>query len=347
MIKHNPRVIVLATSRKTHGGITSVVRAHQLGRYWNKYHCRWIETTRDGNNIRKILYLIRALFLFIVYMPFSDMVHIHFSVSLSAKRKYIFFIIARLLRKKIIIHLHCGNQLNTIWNWIYKDMFIHSDLSIVLSNNIKEQIEQHIGYSYKIKVLYNPCISQYSHKYEKQKYILYAGVLDENKGYTDLLKGFAMISDKHPDWKLVFAGNGQLELAKKLSHDLGIENSVILLGWVLDKVKDRVFQEASIFCLPSYAEGFPMAILDAWSYGLPVIATPVGGIPDVIVDRHNGLLFQPGDINMLSQQLDLMISDSTLRNRISNESLALSRTEFNIENITSQLDQIYEQVLNS
>lgn len=77
----------------------------------------------------------------------------------------------------------------------------------------------------------------------------------------------------------------------------------MFLGWVSGEAKDNAFKEAMIFCLPSYAEGFPMSVLDAWSYGLPVITTPVGGIPDVAQDGVNMLLFNPGDIDMLAKQM--------------------------------------------
>ena len=57
---HTPKVLVVATSRKTRGGITSVVKAHETGNQWKKYHCKWIETHRDGPSWRKILYFIKA-----------------------------------------------------------------------------------------------------------------------------------------------------------------------------------------------------------------------------------------------------------------------------------------------
>lgn len=91
-------------------------------------------------------------------------------------------------------------------------------------------------------------------------------------------------------------------------------------------MKAKVFQESSIFCLPSYAEGFPMAVLDAWAYGLPVITTPVGGIPDVAQDGKNMMLFMPGDTNTLAAKMDMMIRDVSLRNAIREESVKLSQT---------------------
>ena len=106
----------------------------------------------------------------------------------------------------------------------------------------------------------------------------------------------------------------------------------------------KAFKESSIFCLPSYAEGFPMAILDAWSYGLPVITTPVGGIPDIAEDGKNLLLFNSGDVVMLAQQLIKMIFDENLRARISKESLRLAHTTFDIDVINHQICDVYKNL---
>ena len=71
-----PKVLVVATSRKTKGGITSVVKAHETGEQWKKFHCKWIETHRDGNSVRKLWYLATALIEYICLLPFYDIVHI-------------------------------------------------------------------------------------------------------------------------------------------------------------------------------------------------------------------------------------------------------------------------------
>ena len=90
------RVLVVATSRMTRGGITSVVKAHETGEQWKKYHCRWIETHRDGPTWRKIWYLVTALLEYVVLLPFYDIVHIHVATTQSARRKKLFFTLAKL-----------------------------------------------------------------------------------------------------------------------------------------------------------------------------------------------------------------------------------------------------------
>ena len=84
-----------------------------------------------------------------------------------------------------------------------------------------------------------------------------------------------------------------------------------------------------------------MAVLDAFAYGLPVITTPVGGIPDIAVDGQNMLLFNPGDIDGLSEQMSQLISDANLRDKLSKASLQLANTTFNISTINRQIGELY------
>ena len=88
-----------------------------------------------------------------------------------------------------------------------------------------------------------------------------------------------------------------------------------------------------------------MSVLDAWSYGLPVITTPVGGIPDVAKDGENMLLFNPGDADALAECMDRMITDKNMRDRISRASLEFARVRFNIETINCEVEKLYERVL--
>lgn len=341
------KVLVIATSRKTRGGITSVVKAHETGEQWKKYHCRWIQTHRDGNPIRKLWYLATALLEYLILLPFYDIVHIHIATTQSAKRKVLFFYPAKWLGKKTIFHFHPSNEkfLFEPYNQkLYRSLFSKADLILVLSEQWRRWIKEALGLTEHIEVLYNPC-PIVSHRTDlRKKNILFAGTIIPRKGYADLIKGFAPIAPKHPDWKITFAGNGEIERAKEIAKEVHIENQVIFLGWVNGKEKEKAFQEASIYCLASYGEGFPMGVLDAWAYGIPCVVTPVGGLPDIITEGENALTFSPGDTETLAKQLERMITDDSLREKIEKESLNLSQTTFNINTINQQLDKIYSSL---
>lgn len=87
-----------------------------------------------------------------------------------------------------------------------------------------------------------------------------------------------------------------------------------------------------------------MGVLDAWEYGLPVITTPVGGIPNIAIDGKNMPLFNPSDIDALATQMEKMISNDSLRQPIAAESTLLAHTTFNVKTINEQLVEMYEEV---
>lgn len=339
----NRKVLVVSTSNHSRGGIATVVSAISKQEVWNKYHCCWIKTHIDRSNVQKLWCLFCGLLKYIVLLPFYQIVHIHVSTTVSANRKYIFFKIAKLLKKKVIIHLHCGSQLSEIWNSKYEDMFKNCDMCLTLSNSIKRYIQSRMSPKGKIEVLYNPCPDVTYNNISKQdnNTILFAATLYKAKGYLDLIEAFGKIAPKHPKWNLLLAGNGNQQEGRAVAKKHSIEERIEFLGWIKGDKKDEIFRTSAIFCLPSYAEGFPMAILDAWAYGLPVITTPVGGIPDIVTDGENGLLFNPGDVDTLAEKLELLINDQKLRKKLSKEAVNLSKSIFSLKTMSDKLSAIY------
>ncbi|MFI3294115.1 MAG: glycosyltransferase family 4 protein [Rikenellaceae bacterium] len=343
------KILVIATSHKTRGGITSVVKAHQQGAQWSEYSCKWIETHVDKRAIHKLAYLVKGWFSFIANVPFCSLVHIHMSEPPSAIRKCLFMPLAKLFGKKVIVHFHAFSPETTIESnrkSVYRYLFSRADRVIVLSESWRKAVNDSFNLGDKVVVVFNPCTTAPSSEVvQQQNHILYAGTVNARKGYADMIKAFAKIANKYPDWKIVFAGNGEIEEGQTLSKELSIENQVVFLGWVNGADKDRAFKEATIFCLPSYAEGFPMAVLDAWAYGLPVITTPVGGIPDVAIDGENMMLFNPGDIDKLAEQMDNMICNRELRESINKESLNFANEKFNLSTINNNVRELYKSLL--
>lgn len=341
------KVLVVATSRKTRGGITSVVKAHETGEQWKKYHCRWIQTHRDGNAVRKLWYLCTALIEYVALLPFYDVVHIHVATTQSAKRKRLFFYPAKWLGKKTIFHFHPSNEkflFEPHNRKLYHSLFLQADLVLVLSAQWKRWIEEALGLTEHVEVLYNPCPVVHYRNDLRGKNILFAGTIIPRKGYEDLIRGFGKIAQEFPDWKVVFAGNGEIEKAKEIVKEAGIAQQTVFLGWVTGEEKEKAFQQASVYCLASYGEGFPMGVLDAWAYGIPCVVTLVGGLPDIVGEGENALTFCPGDTDRLACQLKKMIEDEPLRNHIAQASLKLAQTTFNIDVINRKLGEIYDGI---
>ncbi len=317
------KVLVVAPSRKTRGGITAVVQAYTQTKLWNEWNCYWIETHIDRGHLHKLGYFLGSFFAYLVKLPSYRIVHIHFSEPVSAIRKAFFFLPAWLFRKKIIVHFHSFSPDTTIkskYKRLYRFLFTRAHRAVVLSQFWADAVKIELGEKINPVIIYNPSIhvpDQTKVKLSRTSgYVLFAGTLNERKGFRDLIKAFALIAGQYPEWKLIFAGNGEIESGRSLSKELDIEKQVDFLGWISGSRKEEIFTNASIFCLPSYAEGFPMAILDAMSYSLAVVSTPVGGITDVFADGVHLFIFSPGDIHALKDKLKTLIDDTGIRDNL-------------------------------
>ena len=161
------KVLVVATSHKTRGGITSVVNAHQKGKQWKEFQCKWIETHIDKGAVSKLWYLIKGFIVYLALLPFYDIVHIHTSEPPSAIRKCMFVWWAKVWNKRIIVHFHAFSPDTTIRSKhqnIYKYLFNKADVVIVLSNLWKQYVNDVFHLGNKVTVVYNPCTTEVTNK---------------------------------------------------------------------------------------------------------------------------------------------------------------------------------------
>lgn len=139
--------------------------------------------------------------------------------------------------------------------------------------------------------------------------ILFTGSLLKTKGLAELLESFAALSKFRPDARLAMIGSGEYrESIERFVSSAGIRDRVLLPG-VLDSDKvARWMQAADVFCLPSYSEGCPNVVIEALASGVPVVASDVGGIPELVRDGSNGILVPARDPASLTQALDTALS---------------------------------------
>lgn len=341
-------VLVIAPSRKTRGGITSVVKLLEQHKIWNYHGCYWLETHIDRNQLIKTWYFIKSFITFFFIIHKYQIVHIHFSEPPSAIRKFFFMYPSRLLNRKIILHFHsfsAETTINSIYKKLYKWMFDNADAVVVLSNYWKLQVSAIMKNPARLCIIHNPaklsCVDS-----PRRKIILFAGSLIPRKGYKDLLEAFSYVHRWHKDWHLIMAGNGDLLGGRQLADKLGISKHVSFPGWINGEHKDELFRSASIFCLPSYAEGFPMAVIDAMSFDIPVITTPVGGVLDIFSDSEDVLFIQPGAIKELAMKLDMLILYPDIGEKLVKSSRQKLFEKFDINIVAARLNNLYGQLAN-
>lgn len=148
--------------------------------------------------------------------------------------------------------------------------------------------------------------------------LVYVGRLIQNKGVQYLLRAMPKILSVHPDASLQLVGDGPMRgYLERMANSLGISHAVAFLG-IRDDVPD-ILAEADVFIRPSLTEGMPLAVLEAMSAGLPVVATPVAGVVELVKHGENGLLVPPGDPAALADAVTQLLSDPHRRRSMGSE----------------------------
>lgn len=296
------------------GGIASVLHVYRARGLFREAECRFLATTVDGSKLRKLLVASSALFRF-VWLAISGqagLLHVHAASFGSFWRKRLFVGIASRFSVPVIYHLHSGlfrrfydDELDDTGREKARRMLKMCQCVFCLNSETKRWLESILDAEVRVAVFPNPIeIRDVPPRRNDRPSVLFLGRLVREKGVYELLRAFHSICRSRPGLALVLCGIGPEEAGlRRLALDLGIASKVIFPGWVDDIRRSELFAEASVFALPSYAEGLPMSILEAMVAGVPVVATAVGGIPDMLDHGACGLLVPPRDEVQLTEAL--------------------------------------------
>jgi glycosyltransferase involved in cell wall biosynthesis len=174
--------------------------------------------------------------------------------------------------------------------------------------------------------------------------ILFLGRLGERKGVPELLEALADPRLRALRWHATLAGDGPVERYRAAVAALGLGGRVRLTGWIDEAEARRRLAAADLLVLPSRNEGLPMAILEAMSHGIPVVATPVGAIGDAVRDGENGLLVAPGDPEALATALVRLVGSAALRRALGIRGRDRFLADFSLEAHVARLRGIYAGV---
>ena len=171
----------------------------------------------------------------------------------------------------------------------------------------------------RVYVIYNGidlsrCVPKTTYETGETVTILHVGRFDVPKNHPGLLEAFRLLLETHPECRLRLVGDGELRPdMEKLAREKGIADFVEFCG-----MQSNVYpylHDADIFTLPSIYEGNPMTIIEAMGTGLPIVASRVGGIPDMISDGESGLLVEP-EPQSICAGLTRLVGDAALRQRL-------------------------------
>ena len=173
------------------------------------------------------------------------------------------------------------------------------------------------------------------------------GVLIKRKGVADLIRAVDILKKKNrlDNVKFVIAGSGVEEAElKTMCKKLELDKYINFVGWTSGEKKERLFRESQMLVLPSYNEGLPVSILEAISYGMPVVATCVGDISAAIIDGENGYLVEPGDVDALANSIYKLISEKANWQKKSESARKISISQFDETGFFETILNLYRKV---
>lgn len=276
--------------------------------------------------------------------------HIHAAMRGSFWRKSMYAALCRAVGVPVILHLH-GSEMKNFYDglspWaraLATRQLERAACVVVLSESWLRYVKE-IAPGARICVVHNyVALPQLPPPKQAQDSfsVLFLGLLGPRKGIFDLLASWKMVVAAIPSARLLVGGNGQEQQARDLANTLGLGNSVEFLGWVGAEAKAALLGSADAFVLPSHNEGLPMSVLEAMSYGLPVISTRVGGIPELITEGKDGVLIESGDQTALASALIALGRFPSLRDGLGAAARVRVEQSFSAEAVLPVLEALYQ-----
>jgi len=352
-VDHPIRIAHFSPLDDTRGGISTVVSNYRGSELARAFEMTFIQTHADGSRVKKLAVAGRALMQavrLVLHRP-PDMIHVHVGDFPSLYRKAAVILPLLMRRTKSILHFHGANFMveyarlphgrRRFVRWFLRRF----DVVLCLSESWRRDLTAEFGLSQTV-VLPNavsvPALQSPGRTSpEEPLELLFMGLIGERKGLFDLLEAMEVACRRGVEVRLAIGGNGDVErLTGRLSASPALAGRVRYLGWIGGKEREQAFLSAHTYVLPSYAEGMPMSVLEAMSYGLPVVSCPVGGIPELVDDR-SAILVQPGDTERLADAICRLAKDETARREMAQAAADRVRAHFDLHHHNTRLASIY------
>jgi glycosyltransferase involved in cell wall biosynthesis len=287
-----------------------------------------------------------------------DLIHTH-----GYRADVLGIFLSRLMDMPVIstCHGYISNDLYlALYNTLDRFMLRFAQKIIAVSNDIKNDLIRNGVKEARIRVVQNAVNGSYVNdsfarnrqamrlKFrvgEKEFVIGYVGRLSEEKGVRYLIEAVSLLNNSDTPVKLIILGAGpQRKELEDLVKKVNIENDVIFAGFQGEV--EKWLPAMDLFVLPSLTEGTPMSLLEAMASGLPVVASAVGGVPQVIDSGKNGILVSPGNPDEIRDAVLLLYNDKDLRDRLSKEAQKTIKMRYDVKDWISKIETEYLNTIN-
>jgi len=304
----------------------------------------------------KVCRVVGDIFHFIGFLLKISPPLIHINTSFNRWafwRDSTYLLISKIFQKKVFFQIH-GGELNEFCSFSFyltkvlvKQILKAPELIAVLSSAQKKPFVE-IALGKKVKVFPNPveldkfrhrknCRADFNIPNDYIVVLFIAANFYRNKGVMELLQAIPLVANKHEKVLFVFVGGGkEKDSMVQFCQKERIENYVTFTGHVTSDVIAHLLSSSDMLALPSYTEGFPLVILEAMASGLPIVATPVGAIPEVIEDGKNGFLVKPKDHIALANKIVWLIENKDARKKMGHRNIEKIQSKYDL-NIVAEI----------
>ena len=355
--KPNPVVLTIAPDKRWKGGISSVIMAYEN----NIRGFRHFPSTTSENIYLTMLSFPEIIIRYLLTLTFNkkiDIVHIHGSSKGSFYRKYLFFGLAKyIFKKKVVYHIH-GSMYHVFYQeaspFLQKRIqhFVNqADCLIVLSTWWKDYFMSHFR-PQRIRIIPNivhEVAASYAKEPTSDKIIfLFLGRIGHRKGVYDLIEALRQHREAL-EGKCLFkiGGDGEVKKLQLLVDQYHLHSLVEYVGFITGKEKEKLLTQSQVYILPSYNEGLPISILEAMAYRMPIIATSVGGIPEVVRHHKNGLLIEAGDQQEIADAIRFFLTNPDKITAYGNQSYDIVSQRHFPAPVIKALDEVYLEALSA
>ncbi|MGJ0841788.1 glycosyltransferase family 4 protein [Clostridium tertium] len=340
---------------KSKGGMATVIQGIMEDSELNsKKSIELHESYSDGNILFRLLFSIFSFIRFIFIYDKYKLFYIHMASYGSTFRKGYYIRFLKKRNKKIVLHVHGAeylifyNNLSENKKKKVQEIWENSNVVIALSEEWKMQFES--IFSHKNIVVINNGID--AEKYEKGKCFvdkvnhnfLFLGRLGKRKGTYDIISAVEKLCHEYPDILVYMAGDGEINKVRNLVNEKNLEDNIKVIGWINFEKKIDLLKKVGTVILPSYNEGLPMTLLEGMATGKAVISTDVGGIPELVVNKQNGLIIHPGDIVALCQAMRKIVEEKEFVKECSANNLKKIYSQFSRKKMHNEINNIFNKL---
>ncbi len=348
------KVLMVGPDRGVHGGISALVNSYIEAGLSDKVSLKYIGTMKEGGKIKKLFVAFFAYVDFLFSLGKCDIVHVNFSSDSSFMRKSLFIRAAHRRGKKILLHQHGGDFVNYYENQIsdrrrryVRDVLDMGDVMLVLTDSWREFFGR-LTDKAKIRVMPNGIVTKGVMAGKEAatgdiNKILFLGRICRAKGIRELLEAAGELHAENSKVHLYIGGIFEEEdLRPEIEK---CSDFVTCIGWVSGKEKDRYLDECGIMAVPSYFEGFGLTVIEGMLHGCCVVASNVGGIPDIIENEKDGLMVPAKDAAALKEAIRRVMNDGALAAKLSTNGMKKVLEKYSIEKLSEELVGIYRELI--